>query len=261
MIDFHCHVDLYPDPRSIIRTCVAQGLYVLSVTNTPSAWHGTAALATGVPRVRTALGLHPQLASERVGELDLFRKLLPTVRYVGEIGLDGTAEHRSSWAMQLRVFNEILDACGQLGGRILSVHSRGAAKAVLDALAAHQPAGTAVLHWFSGTQRELSRALEMGCWFSVGPAMLVGAKGRALVNRMPHGRVVPESDGPFARVADHPLNPWDVEPVYRELGLLWGVSINDVRQQLYNNFRVLVAESAAMPVDGPSAPDRRISGK
>lgn len=260
MIDFHCHVDLYPDPRSIIRTCVEQGLYVLSVTNTPSAWHGTAELATGVPRVRTALGLHPQLAAERAGELDLFRKLLPKVRYVGEIGLDGTPEHRSSWAVQTRVFNEILDACAQAGGRVLSIHSRGAAKAVLDGLSEKPRAGRPVLHWFSGTRRELSRALEMGCWFSVGPAMLVGAKGKVLVKHMPRDRLVPESDGPFARVADHALDPWDVESVYRELGLLWSVSVIDVRQQLYNNFRVLVAESAAMPIDGLSAPDRRTSG-
>lgn len=252
MIDFHCHVDLYPDPQSVMRACVERGIFVLSVTNTPSAWQGTVALAARVPRVRTALGLHPQLAAERIGELELFRKLLPNVRYVGEVGLDGTPEHRSSWVAQLRVFNDILDACGKARGRILSIHSRGAATAVLDTLSAHRSAGAPVLHWFSGTQRELSRATELGCWFSVGPAMLVGAKGKALVDRMPHDRVIPESDGPFARVSELTLHPWDVESVYRDLGHLWSVSLGEVRLQLRNNFRKLV-EHSSTSFDGPES--------
>ena len=87
MIDFHCHLDLYPDPHAVVRECVARGLYVLSVTTTPSAWAGTVALARNAPRIRTALGLHPQIAHERKGELPLFERLLPEVRYVGETGL------------------------------------------------------------------------------------------------------------------------------------------------------------------------------
>lgn len=230
-----------------MRACVERGAYVLSVTNTPSAWHGTAMLAEGAPRIRTALGLHPQLAAERAGELPLFRQLLPAVRYVGEVGLDGTPEHRPYWAAQLRVFTDILDACAEQGGRVLSVHSRGAASAVLDALAANTSAGTAVLHWFSGTQRELTRATEMGCWFSVGPSMLNGAKGKALVKRMPHDRLVPESDGPFARVSDRVLHPWDVAAVYRELSVLWGVTSDNAQQQVRENFRALVAKGSSSP--------------
>lgn len=42
----------------------------------------------------------------------------------------------------------------------------------------------------------------MGCWFSVGPAMLQGARGTELVARMPRDRVLTESDGPFARLED-----------------------------------------------------------
>nr|WP_249038340.1 hypothetical protein [Paracoccus pantotrophus] len=46
MIDFHAHLDLYPDPHTVARECVVRDLYVLSVTTTPSAWSGTAALTT-----------------------------------------------------------------------------------------------------------------------------------------------------------------------------------------------------------------------
>lgn len=52
MIDFHAHLDLYPDPHTTLRQCVADRLYVLSVTTTPSAWPGTSALAKDAPEYR-----------------------------------------------------------------------------------------------------------------------------------------------------------------------------------------------------------------
>src|SRR5437868_5038347 len=54
-------------------------------------------------RIRTALGLHPQLAHERKSELALFDALLPKTDYVGEIGLDGSPEYRPHWNDQVAV--------------------------------------------------------------------------------------------------------------------------------------------------------------
>jgi len=239
MIDFHCHLDLYPDPYKVARDCTSRNLYVLSVTTTPSAWTGTAALARGSSRIRTALGLHPQLAQERKGELPLFEKLLPETRYVGEIGLDGSPEFKRYWADQTMVFARILSACERAGGRILSIHSRRAATTVLDTLQAYPGAGTPVLHWFSGSQRELARAVELGCWFSVGPAMLSGDKGRAHVANIPRDRVLTESDGPFVQVEGRAALPWDAERVTSVLAKLWAEPIVEVRKQLYSNLSCL----------------------
>lgn len=241
MIDFHCHLDLYQDPHDVTRGCVARGVYVLSVTTTPSAWAGTVALAGDSPRIRTALGLHPQIAHERKGELPLFERLLPQVRYVGEIGLDGAPEYKQHWSDQQVVFTQILRLCEREGGRIMSVHSRHAATAVLDALETHSGAGTAILHWFSGTQRELARAVALGCWFSVGPAMLAGRRGQTLVGKMPRDRVLTESDGPFAQVDGQSAFPWDTDRAVKALASLWGMSEAMVDEQLASNLRRLGA--------------------
>ena len=240
MIDFHCHLDLYPDPKALVRECISRNLYVLSVTNTPSAWRGTAGLACDAARIRTALGLHPQLAHQRKGELPLFRELLPDTQYVGEIGLDGTPEHKRSWADQTQVFGDILEACAAAGGRVLSVHSRGAAAEVISMLETWRSAGIPVLHWFSGTRRELARAIEVGSWFSVGPAMLAGAKGRMLVQGMPRDRVLPESDGPFAQVDGRSAVPWDADRTLGVLADLWEESPERVRERMTQNLRRLV---------------------
>ncbi len=239
MIDFHCHLDLYPDPHAIARECVARGLYILSVTTTPSAWAGTAALAHQAPRIRTALGLHPQIAHERKGELPLFERLLPKVRYVGEIGLDGGPEYKRHWRDQVFVFTRILELCAGVGGRVLTIHSRRAAVSVLDALEAHPGAGTPILHWFSGTQRELARAVDLDCWFSVGPAMLTSEKGRALAAKMPRDRLLTETDGPFAQLEGSTALPWDAERAIALLADMWTEPETAVRDRLATNLRRL----------------------
>jgi TatD DNase family protein len=245
MIDFHCHLDLYPNHHEVRQQCDRLGMYVLSVTTTPYAWKGTSALAEGSPRIRTALGLHPQLAGERKGELPLFDALLPTVRYIGEIGLDGTPEFRKIWNDQVAVFEHILAQCAKDGGRVMSIHSRRASGAVLDYLERFPEAGRPVLHWFSGSFRDLDRAINLGCWFSIGPAMLAGVKGRELVRRMPRERILTESDGPFARVDGAPALPWHVETASRTLAEMWSASHTEVKQTLIRNLADLLGKHDA----------------
>lgn len=241
MIDLHCHLDLYPEPQKVAKECQERNLYVLSVTTTPSAWSGTTALAAGAPRIRTALGLHPQLAHERKGELALFERLLPETRYVGEIGLDGGPEYKRYWSDQVTVFDRILAACRSAGGRVLSVHSRRASAAVLDHLEKAPGAGIPVLHWFSGPLRDLERAIDLGCWFSVGPAMLAGEKGRALAARMPQNSVLTETDGPFVRLGGQAAYPWDVANAVKGLAELWGVHQPEAERLLGENLRRLTS--------------------
>ncbi|HEY0197929.1 MAG TPA: Qat anti-phage system TatD family nuclease QatD [Rhodanobacter sp.] len=246
MIDFHAHLDLYPDPHAVVGTCIELGAHVLSVTTTPSAFECTAALAADAPRIRTALGLHPQIAGERHGELPLFAALLPEVRYVGEIGLDGGQEFSGSWSKQVDVFNAILGLCADAGGRVFSVHSRRAVAEVLDAIERNPGAGTPVLHWFAGTGKELRRAASLGCWFSVGPAMLAGAKGRALASSMPRERVLTESDGPFAQTSGRTLMPWDAALAEDVLAALWDADTELVASGIHDNLRTLGIDAARM---------------
>lgn len=243
MIDFHAHLDLYPDPQAVATECSNQGIYVLSVTTTPSAWSGTSALAKPSSRIRTALGLHPQLAHQRKSELDMFNANLPDAQYVGEIGLDGAPEFRKYWDDQLTAFNHILQACSLAGGRVMSIHSRRATAEVLDRLEAFPNAGVPILHWFSGNKRDLERAISLNCWFSVGPAMLIAKKSRDLVSHIPRERILTETDGPFAQVDGRSAMPWDVQRAVVYLADSWGMPVEGAEQALDNNLRCLLASS------------------
>lgn len=240
-VDMHCHLDLYPDPKRQVEEIGRSGAYVLSVTTTPSAWPQTRALATAHPRINTALGLHPQLARERRGELGLFDRLLPEVRYVGEVGLDGAAECKAFWPQQVDVFEHVLRSCVNSGGRILTVHSRSAATPVLQALERHRGFGVAVLHWFTGTKAELLKAVEVDCWFSVGNAMVRSKRGRELVALMPTDRVLTETDGPFAKSQGVSLRPAQCDDTITYLSELWSMESKSVRAKIVGNFRRLVS--------------------
>lgn len=236
-IDMHCHLDLYPDPFKVAAQCKEKGVYVLSVTTTPKAWDGTRKLATGCEKIKTAFGLHPQLAHQRSHELELFDALLPEAKYVGEIGLDGGKGFKEHWNIQLKVFRHILQSVKKAGGRIMTIHSRSSAGTVLDELA--DIPGIPILHWFTGGKKELRRAVEMGCWFSVGPAMLSTKRGIELISNIPRERVLTESDGPFAKYKGKPLMPWDVRYATSYLSAIWDVSEVEVEEQLADNIKML----------------------
>ena len=242
MIDLHCHLDLYPEPHAIASECRERSMFVLSVTTTPSAWPVTSTLSSGDERIPTALGLHPQLAAERHKELALFEELVGKAAWIGEIGLDGTSEHRLSWDTQRTVFHSILQSSARAGGRIMSIHSRGAAGPVIEALQLSPDAGTPVLHWFSGSPTELKRAVDLGCWFSVGQPMVQSKKGKELVCQMPRERVLTESDGPFVRIAGRAAHPWDVGQTELALASLWGMPVDDLREFFESNLARLVPD-------------------
>lgn len=235
MMDFHAHLDLYPEPELLINSVRKAGIYTLSVTTTPSAFLGTRRMAAGCPRIRTGLGLHPEVAASRIGELGLFDRLVLETAYVGEIGLDGSKFHKGSLFGQRKAFTHILDTCDRVGGRVLSIHSRGAAEEVLDLLCQRAKSCLPILHWFSGSMPELLAANSLGAWFSVGPAMLGTERQLEKVAAMPKNRILLESDGPFASYRGEQLSPLTTYHAVPILAKIWAISEDETLAQLRDN--------------------------
>jgi len=233
-------LDLYPNPRDIASECEARGIKVLSVTTTPRAWRGTFALARESKLIMTALGIHPQLEIENDTELPLFYDLLPQTRFVGEIGIDGSKEFRNRMDTQRHIFRSILLACEASGGRVLSIHSKNAATEVLDELEKNVDASVPVLHWFSGTMKEIERASALNCWFSIGPSMFYSTKGVKLIERMPRNRILTETDSPFGRFKGQLLMPWNLENHYRRLGDILDIKDYEVGELIEDNCERLI---------------------
>lgn len=241
-VDFHCHLDLYPDHEAIIAECELARVATLAVTTTPKAWQRNCELTMNSPFVRVGLGLHPQLVSEREGEVALLERYLPSARYVGEIGLDAGPRFYRSFEAQERVFTRILYACAEQGNKILSIHSVRAAAKVLVHLEKSNllENSQAILHWFTGTVAEARRAAELGCYFSVNEEMLRSAKHRKLIGSLPLNRLLTETDGPFVQSKGTAVHPWDVHRAVHEIALLHSISDEAAASAILSNLKSLV---------------------
>jgi TatD DNase family protein len=246
-VDFHCHLDLYPDFEAVVAECEAHQIATLAVTTTPLAFPRNLELTKPLRYVRAALGLHPQLVAERASELEILKKNLPLTRYVGEIGLDAGPKHFRSIDQQREVFIEILRLCAVSGDKVLSVHTTRAAKHALASIEANLPSGRGkpVLHWFTGTLREATWAVELGCYFSINGEMLRNPVHRKTIESLPANRLLTETDGPFVIRNGKPLRPTDVISTADALATVRHVTYSDMLSQLRDNVRTLVSGSGA----------------
>jgi TatD DNase family protein len=239
-VDLHSHLDLYPDAMGMLAEVSRRNAFTLVVTTSPRAWIGTTRMFRDYPNIHVALGLHPEIVERKADELPLLLSLVEKAPYIGEIGIDSSSRFRGSLVLQQSIFSSVVAQCQVSGGKIMSIHSRGAADLVLDVLERYPHAGPPILHWFSGTAKQLQRAIDLGCWFSVGPTMLKGLKGQNLFHLMPITRVLPETDGPFAQVNGASLLPWDAVSIDTVVAAYWGISRAQVRMQWQANLQQLL---------------------
>jgi TatD DNase family protein len=242
LVDFHCHLDLYPDHAAAVREADVAGVFTLAVTTTPRAWPRNHELAQRTKHVRAALGLHPQLVAERENEIDLWDQYLSQTRYVGEVGLDAGPRFFKSLDAQKRVFQHVLLRCAEAGDKIITVHSVRSAKAVLDNVETYLPPerGKVVLHWFTGTKSEAKRALDLGCFFSINTEMLSNERHAAMIQVIPLNRMLTETDGPFTRSGERPSQPSDVASAVEGVGRLHSLPPVDVAKAIRKNLRTLL---------------------
>jgi len=241
-VDFHCHLDLYPDMRQAYDRCVRSGCLTLAVTTTPKAFVRNRAMADEAGFVHAALGLHPQLVHERASEIALFEELVGSTRFVGEIGLDAGRRFYPSFDRQREVFERIMTICGRLGEKVISLHSVRTAIHVLDVIERTDVHHTCcpVLHWFNASRAEIRRAVELGCFFSVNEQMLSTPRGRDLLAIVPMSRLLTETDAPFQIIDDVAKRPGDVEGTIALIAAAHRTDERAVRARIRKTARALV---------------------
>lgn len=266
-VDTHCHLDLFPNPPAVLDA--APNTVVVAVSELPSRFRLLAARFRRDRRVRVALGLHP-LRAATAGALEegLLIRQLDSAQYIGEVGLDFSRAGRDSRVAQLRVFDRLL-AESVVRHKVVTVHSRGADREVIDRLSDARI--RAILHWYAGPTDLIDRALGAGMYFSINPAMMRTNKGRLTIAALPPDRVLTESDGPFATIGGHASSPKDIANVVGGLAKVWHATSADARLIIHDNLASLYATTvgishrAPLPAedfgfDSPSDPMRRPNG-
>lgn len=243
--DTHFHLDLVSDPEKVADQIEQHQIYTIAVTNSPSVFFFTEKIASNKRFIRSALGLHPELAVERYNEVEQFSQLIDRTRYIGEIGLDNSNKSLSNYQKQKKVFEKIVSICADKNDKILTIHSRKAAKDVIDILGDNFP-GEIILHWYSDSLKHIEIAIDRGYYFSVNYPMLQSKNGRKIIEMIPLDKILIETDGPFTKKQDKIFTPLMTPLILEKLYLHKNKSDSkeSFLKALYRNFQDLIIKSA-----------------
>jgi TatD DNase family protein len=240
LYDVHAHIDLYNDRNSVISYIEDKKIYTIAVTNLPKLYKKYQDEYLSLKHIRFALGFHPELVLKYYSQIDEFMKLLPHVKYIGEIGLDfSQGKSSTDKDMQLEVFNKIILNCKKyMEKKILSIHSRGAAKEAINIVNSYH--GKVIMHWFSGNMTDLNAAINDGYYFSINNQMIDSEKGRRIIEQVPIDRILTETDAPFSRMTKSEYSLESINYVYNQLSFIKKIDYEDIIKILTNNFYSLI---------------------
>ncbi len=203
LIDTHCHLDQYVNPRDIIAAAEAVGVErVIVVGMHVAKFDKVLDLASQYQAVRPALGIHPEEVQDNPSIAKFFPQFVSFIRKhaaklvaIAEIGLDHHFVKDSNlWPIEEQIFQEMLPIAEQ-NTLPVSLHVKDAEMRVLDILGSYSlPA--VVIHWFSGPRDAYKIAIDRGYYFSIPQAIRYSPIVQKTAQETPLEQLLLESDGP-----------------------------------------------------------------
>jgi TatD DNase family protein len=206
LFDSHCHLDdpsFQDDLEAVVARARAAGVVrLMTIGVTLETSRRAVELAETRPGVCASVGVHPhdaQACSDDV--LDELIRLSgsPEVRAWGEIGLDFNRMY-SPRDEQEKWFVRQLEAASKRSLPVI-FHERDSQGRFLELLkTCPPPAGSAVVHCFSGTRAELTRYLDMGYFIGITGILTLKERGeslRRLAPLIPPDQLLVETDAPY----------------------------------------------------------------
>lgn len=237
LFDTHSHLDLLKNFDYTIEEIEKKKIYTIAVTNLPVLYEKLSSKINS-KYIKSALGFHPELIEKYQKYIPEMWKLLPEARYVGEVGLDFKVA-KNSKVLQTQFFEELIFRCNDLGGKILTVHSRGSANEVISIIG-NNFNSKFILHWYSGSIKDLNIAVSNGAYFSVNYAMVISSSGRKIIENIPNERLLLESDSPFILIDKKPFSTLEIDKVVNKLAKTKNISFEEMLHILYNNFKEIL---------------------
>ena len=156
----------------------------------------TLALSQQSPLILPFIGIHPEKADDDLNAMiDLVTQNSDKISGIGEIGLDKTyVSDEAGFSRQVLVFQNMLSLAEKLG-KPVSIHSRRTLDEIFSILPSYSIKGI-LLHWFSGSKKQLQKAMELDCFVSYGPAMVYSEDKQVLLSQTRLDKILLETDGP-----------------------------------------------------------------
>jgi len=238
--DTHFHLDLQESRNESLKEIETNEIYTIAVTNLPPLYEKLNKEINS-KYVRIALGFHPELIEEYQRYIPDMWRLLPSAKYIGEVGIDLKAGKKSK-NLQISFFEELVTRCNAVRNKILSVHSRMASSEVITIIG-DKFQGKIILHWYSGTKQNQVHAINNGYYFSVNYAMLFSDSGRKIIANIPDDKILIETDSPFIQINKQIFRPYNIGKIVEEIAAIKGSDLNYMQHVLWNNFLNIISNN------------------
>lgn len=250
LFDMHCHLGFCKNPAKAAQELARLNIHALSCTILPDEYESQKQTLANFNNVYVAAGLHPWWACEHANTASARNKLniaIESAPFIGEIGLDFSPKHAGTKNLQVKFFRDIASKCAAIGGKVASVHTVKSASCVLDFLqdtgACNAGANnTFIMHWFSGSNDDLLRAQNLGCYFSVGKKMLTTKRGRAYAAAIPENKLLLETDEPAFAGANFDANKikTQLQSTLNELAILRKCNAGELALRVSKNSKAIL---------------------
>lgn len=256
MIDTHCHLNLSPLVENV-DSCIVEAQekgvnqFIIPGVDLDSS-RKSILLAEKFTSCFAAIGIHPEEAGRihsesipsAIAELETLLKTSKDIKAIGECGLDlyraQESDKQEVLSTQQLLFTEQIKLSQQFDLPVI-IHVRDAQESVLTILDKHRPQG--VLHCFSGDERYLHNALELGLYISfAGNVTFTNAQSlRDLLALVPVDRLLLETDAPFLNPdrGTFPNHPAQITQVYSEVSKIKGIPLVELEERITVNAKTL----------------------
>jgi TatD DNase family protein len=188
------------------------------------------------------VGIHPEIFRSEPGvfhrsDLDSMvlelEGLLRSAKGVGEIGLDSSYGHFED---QKYLLEKILCIC-ENSNLPITFHCRETVAKILDVVSTCKVDSKLLFHWFSGSEDELRKLIDIGAYVSFGPSILFSKRMACLVQSSDVDLIVAETDSPtfFRSISDAVSTPLLTPSVVFKMGLILNMAFDKVAEKLETN--------------------------
>lgn len=258
LVDVHCHLnhkELRDNLDEIIARAKKAGLraIIISGTNTLSN-QDVLKMAKKDKILKVSLGIHPIDAlglfegetgiSKQKGIINMEKEFKfieenkEKIVSVGEVGLDFHWD-KNHHPEQIEIFRKIIRFAIKIKKPIV-VHTWDAEEEAINILEEeikyHQI--PVILHCFSGRKSLISKAKELGYYFSVPPSIVRVGNFQTLVKKTDLRQILTETDAPWQTPFKGRLNePAFVVETIKKIAEIKGISLEEAAGQIWENYQ------------------------
>ncbi len=241
-IDAHCHGCDFPHPPSLMETLERERILCLNAASDPESIRKAAELNRNCPRILSAAGIHPwQAGTFSLKDLEELAPFYREAQQISEIGMDAVwAPPEAGIDKQEILFRAQLELARRLE-KPATLHTKGTEDRILELLEARMPPAV-LIHWFDGNDAQLRRFLNLGCFFSVSPAVINTPRQREICLRIPEGKLLAETDNPstWPWLLGSEAKEEQIREVYSALSTLLHISEDDLGHSFRENLRAFI---------------------